>query len=128
MPEQQKPFQGDPMLGGSNIPQKQRRPRRPKFPLSLEKFLLLALPQRRPEDRMAIYRQMMRSYLHLKDGRPPSDEEVAAEIHLVRQRKFTIEQCNALLGYVRDSADLIKADNLKKRAKAGAAGRWKKTC
>jgi hypothetical protein len=99
---------------------------RPEFPTSLDKLLLWALPKERLENRMKIYRIMVRDYLHTKYGRLPTDEEVAAEIHAIRQKKFGEYESETLAALIRNNAAIIKMGNLKIRAKAGAAARWKK--
>lgn len=70
------------------------RPRKIKFPVELDEFLRLVLLKKRPEDRIKIYRE------HLRTGLTPdgyavvhrSDDEIIALIKEMRARKFNEEQ------------------------------------
>ena len=115
-------------------------PKPKKFPVSLDEFLLLSLPNKRTEDRMKLYRESIRlsmrhtrcyqgtggSVIPIEKIPIPSDEEVALVIQRHRATGFNEDQFQHCLISLRHFADWEQKQNQKKRGKAGAAGKWKK--
>jgi hypothetical protein len=98
-----------------------------KFPVkNLEKVLCLVMPKKRPEDRMKFLRRLMHDNLWVKCGRKPTDEEVAVDMALIRAKQFDQRTFAFYRGWILEYLPRIEADNLRNRAKAGAAARWKK--
>jgi hypothetical protein len=110
-----------------------------KYPVGLDEFLRLALPKKRPADRMKLYRESLRldirhtrSYQRLGGVVPiesvpiPSDSEVADVIARHRETGFDESQFQPCLITLRKFADWEQRQNRKKRAKAGSAKRWAK--
>jgi len=102
-------------------------PRPLKFPAKLSSVLRFLLPKKRPEDRMKIYREFVRGSLLLSKGIKPTDDEVAASINAIAEKKFqSIDQVNMLGAFLLRFAADYEAYNRKKRARAGALKRWGK--
>jgi hypothetical protein len=91
-----------------------------KFPITFDKALCLALKGKRLEDRMQIYRWLVRQSLVGKLPHQPTDDEVGNEIALMRQKQFAEKEFSLFASNVRRAAAMFKAQNLKKRGKAGA--------
>ena len=104
------------------------RPKKIKFPIELDEFLRLVLPQKRLEDRIKIYREHLRTGL-TPDGNAVihrSDDEVSALIQMKRARKFNEEQYECAAEMLRNFLPQYEAENRKKRAQIAAAKRWSK--
>ncbi|HTB82961.1 MAG TPA: hypothetical protein VK742_04840 [Candidatus Sulfotelmatobacter sp.] len=104
------------------------RPRKIKFPIELDEFLRLALPKRRLEDRLKIYREHLRTDLAL-DGNTVihrSDDEIIALIKMKRLRKFSEDQYECARRMLLNFLPQYEANNRKQRAQNAAAKRWGK--
>ena len=99
-----------------------------KFPITFDKALCLALKGKRLEDRMQIYRWLVRwsPSLAAKLGHQQTDDEIADEIALWRKKKFDERQFLLFASNMKQAAAFFKAQNLSKRGKAAAAKRWLK--
>jgi len=85
------------------------------------------MPQKRPEDRMKIYREFVRANFQYQRGIPPTDDEVATCLDDTKAGLFKS------MDYVKTMGEFLlrwlphyEASNRKKRAQAGAAKRWGK--
>ncbi|HTA95932.1 MAG TPA: hypothetical protein VK769_07390 [Verrucomicrobiae bacterium] len=109
-----------------------------KYPVGLDDFLKFALPKKRPENRMKLYRESIRvSIRHSRCFQPsgnvipfesipiPTDDEVAATIAHHRATGFDEFQYRHCVGALQNFAAWDEKQNLKKRAQSGAAGKWK---
>ncbi len=56
------------------------RPRKVEYPIRLQEMLRIILRDKRPEDRMKIFREYQRYYLNANLRRQPSEDELEAEI------------------------------------------------
>ena len=102
-------------------------PRPLKFPATLASALRFMLPQKRPEDRMKIYREFIRASLWTEKGRAPTDEEVASVINLVTEEKFqSLNHVQHIAEFLERFVPSYESSNRRKRARAGAAKRWPK--
>lgn len=126
MPEHQKPIHVEPLLGGSSLPRRVSRRKLIEFPIGFEELLLWAMPKERPENRMRVYWRLVRESLHGRYSRPPTDDEIVAELQSMRQKTFGEYRCECIRADMSRCAEIIKRENLEKRAKAGAEVRWKK--
>lgn len=111
-----------------------------EYPVSLDKFLRLALPRKRLADRMKLYRESLRFSMQLGRCYPcshgesipfekvsiPSDSEVNEAIAGHRATGFDEAQFQPCLIALRNFAACEQSENLKRRAKAGAQGLKKK--
>ncbi|MBI5773294.1 MAG: hypothetical protein HZA89_06070 [Verrucomicrobia bacterium] len=117
------------------------RPKPKKYPVSLDEFLRLAMPdKKRPEDRMKYYREWLRGcirtskYLEASPMRDkeydsvpiPSDEEVAAVIAKDIQSGFNEAAYANAYGFFTKWIPKYAAENRRERASAGAKGKLKK--
>jgi hypothetical protein len=101
------------------------RPRKVEFPIGVSEMLRLALPTKRPEDRMRIFREWSRSNLMVKRGVVPTDEEAQAEFDLWCQKRFdNLYQINDLAAFLNSFTPHFSAVNRKKRAQVAAAKSW----
>lgn len=101
--------------------------RKLKFPATLESVLRFILPKKRPEDRMKIYREFVRGSLLGERGRMPTDDEVVACIEVIRKDGFqSMNHVELVAEFMLNWLPRYEAHNRRKRAKAGAAGRWPK--
>lgn len=101
------------------------RPRKLKHPVVLEVALRLALPKKRPEDRMKIFREWRRSYLTATLKREPTDQELEDEIKLFRGLDF--DGANCRFGFwdtLIDFVPVFHKENSSKKAHIAAATRW----
>lgn len=98
------------------------------FPAPLPRVLRFLLPNKRPEDRMKIYREFVRGSLYGNKGVPPTDDEVTEAINEVASEGIkTKEHVERLADWIHNVfLPWYTAKNLKKRAKAGAEARWEK--
>ena len=115
-------------------------PKPKKFPVSLDDFLKLALPRKRPEDRMKLHRDLVRRDMHIsRQFHPsgsviplaripiPTDEEVAQSIARHRATGFDEFQYTVCVAGLRNFAEWQEKENLKKRAQdAGKASAKKR--
>ena len=103
------------------------RPPKTKFPMHLDTWLRLALPKKRPEDRMKILREWRRFSLEKKLNREPTDQELKDEVKQWQEHEFFDSHNSYNLMYsIREFLPIFHKENLSKRAKAMAAGRWTK--
>jgi hypothetical protein len=103
------------------------RPRKIERPVGLDACLRRVLRQKRPEDRMKIFREWRREYLKANLKREPTDQEVEDEIKLFRDPSF--DGANCPFGFWDSLADFVPnfhRDNRRKRAQIAAAARWSK--
>lgn len=115
-------------------------PKAEKYPVRFEDFLRLAMPKKRPEDRLKFYREWLRDSLRFSNymeklrysGKPydespiPTDEEVAKTIAMDRERGF--DQFwfgNAFTGIQKWLSEYEQRNRIK-RAQAGAEALKKK--
>jgi hypothetical protein len=104
------------------------RPRKIKFPIELDEFLRLALPKKRFEDRIKIYREHLRTGL-ASDGNTVihrSKDEIIALIQMKRARKFNEEQYKCAAEMLLNFLPWYERENRKRRAQIAAAKRWGK--
>jgi hypothetical protein len=97
-----------------------------KFPITFDKALCLALKGKRLEDRMEIYRWLVRQSLAGKLPHQPTDDEVVNEIIRMRQKQFVEKEFSLFASNVRQAAAMFKTQNISKRGKAAALKRWSK--
>jgi hypothetical protein len=112
-----------------------------KFPISLDEFLQLALPDNRTEDRLKLWRDYLRenirfckqypgtggSVIPYERIPPTTDDEVADCIARHRKRGFDESQYSNSLTFLRNYAAAIKREKLKIRGQtAGKASANKK--
>jgi hypothetical protein len=103
------------------------RPKNRKFPVELDALLLIALPMKRLEDRMKIFREWRRTELRAELKREPTDQEVAAEIQLIRDWKFhNPNQMFRLTEALRDFVPEFEKENRRKKAQIAANAKWSK--
>lgn len=101
------------------------RPRKLKHPVVLEVALRLALPKKRPEDRMKIFREWRRSYLTATLKREPTDQELEDEIKLFRGLDFNAANLHPFFWEVlKDFVPVFHKENSSKKAHIAAATRW----
>jgi hypothetical protein len=115
------------LLSASIAKSQMARPKKVQLPIGLQDMLRIALPNKRPEDRMRIFRAWARSNLTTKLWRVPTEEEFQVEFDLWCKKPFTE------MFWVQDVAAFIKnfvphftAANRKKRAQTAANAKWKK--
>jgi len=104
------------------------RPRKIKFPVELDEFLRLVLLKKRPENRLKIYREHLRTDL-AQDGNTVihrTENEVIALIKEKRIRKFNEQQYECAAEMLLNFLPRHEAENRKKRAQVAAAKRWSK--
>jgi hypothetical protein len=75
---------------------------------------------------MKIYREFVRGSLAASKGIMPTDDEVAACVSENATMEFQPHQVTILAPWMERFVKDYEAFNRKKRAKAGAAKRWKK--
>jgi len=107
------------------------------YPVSLDEFLRLIMPKKRPADRMKLYREYLRlsirankqflptgSVMPYENVPIPSDDEVSDLIKMLRARQFNEEQYKNYAEWFLKTNYLqqVEAENRRKRAQAGAAG------
>jgi hypothetical protein len=102
------------------------RPRKIKYPIRMAEMLRLVLPKKRPEDRMKYFRSMVRDNLWLKLGREPGGGELADELAIISSKQFDQHSVDFYRNWILYNLPVFEAENLRKRAKAGAAKRWEK--
>jgi DNA-directed RNA polymerase specialized sigma subunit len=103
------------------------RPKKPKFPVELDALLRVALRPKRTEDRMKIFREWRRTELRAELKREPTDQEVAAEIQLIRDRKFhTANQIFHFSESIKDFVPGFEKENRRKKAQIAAKAKWSK--
>jgi hypothetical protein len=103
------------------------RPGKTKSPIGLDEWLRRMLPEKRPEDRMKIFREWRRLNLRATLKHEPTDQEVEEEIKLVRERKFG--PANYVFGYgdsLRDFVPIFHKENRRKKAQSAAVISWSK--
>lgn len=88
------------------------------FPVGLDECLKLALPAKRPEDRMKVFREFLRH-----NGK--SDTEIIQEIEYFRAQGFD-EEWYKQMHLVRLYARILGRENRSKRAQAGGRARKKR--
>jgi hypothetical protein len=104
---------------------KMGRPRKIKSPMGLDDWLRRMLPEKRPEDRMKIFREWRRLNLRTTLKREPSDQEIADEIEIIRG----LDAFNYPFGFgdsLRDFVPEFHKQNRINRAQAAANKRWSK--
>jgi hypothetical protein len=115
-------------------------PKPKKFPVFVDEFLLLTLPEKRPEDRMKLFRDLIR--LNIRVGKQYSgqggsvipferipettDSELTQTIDRLRQRGYDEDGFKFAFQSLRQFADFQAKKNRQKRSKAGADAKWKK--
>lgn len=103
------------------------RPKKSEFPICLERFLLVALPRKRPEDRMKIFREWARGNLWMRLGRQPSEEEFDIEFDGWCKKQFSnLMFVDMLASNLKEFVPRFTAENRKRRAQNAAAKRWSK--
>ena len=103
------------------------RPKKSEFPINLETVLRVALPRKRLEDRMKIFREWARVNLWVKLGRQPTDEEFHTDLEQWCQKQFNnIMQIDILAMHLMEFVPRFSAENRKKRAQIAAQKRWSK--
>ena len=93
--------------------------------MSLEEWLRRLLREKRPEDRMKIFREWRRLYLQEKLKREPAPQEVEDEIKLWREHdalKYPFGFADLLADFIPE----FHKQNRIKRAKTAANKRWSK--
>jgi hypothetical protein len=96
-----------------------------KSPMSLEEWLRRVLREKRPEDRMKIFREWRRVNLRTKFKREPTEQEVVAEIKLCREH----DALNYPFGFADSLNDFVSVyhqENRRKKAQRAAIARWGK--
>ena len=88
------------------------------FPVGLDECLKLALPAKRPEDRMKVFRELLRH-----NGK--SDTEIIREIEYYRAHGFD-EESYKMMHLVRLYSRILGRENRTKRAQAGGLARKKR--
>jgi|ERR1035437_2594185 hypothetical protein len=103
------------------------RPKKIELPIGANEMLRIALPKKRPEDRMKIFREWARSNLSVKLGRLPSDEESQADFELWCKKQFnSMFFLNDIAAFLRAFVPHFSAANRKRRAHLAATKRWSK--
>ena len=104
------------------------RPRKIKLPCGLDDWLRLALHGKRLEDRWKIFREWRRWYLIATLKREPTEDELESEIKKWREFEFYLSnQDGVWMENLRhDFLPIFQKQNRVNRAKAMAAGRWRK--
>jgi hypothetical protein len=101
------------------------RPRKIEFPIGLDEMLRIALPKKRPEDRMQIFREWARSNLTVKLWRQPTDEEFQADFELWCKKQFKeMLFVNDIAAFLKAFVPHFSAANRKRRAQMAATKRW----
>jgi len=113
-------------------------PKAKKYPATLDEFLRIVMPKKRPEDRMKAFREYIRASMRLnrcyqpsESGLPyesvaiPTDNEVAENIQKLRERQFSEQQFADTAQFVLRFIPHYEREIRSKRAKSGAAGKWK---
>jgi hypothetical protein len=96
-----------------------------KSPMGLDEWLRRVLRDKRPEDRMKIFREWRRVSLRTKFKREPTDSEIESEIKLFREHDaltYPFGFADSLSDFVPD----FHKQNRIKRSQKAAAGRWSK--
>ena len=114
-------------------------PKPKKFPVNLDGFLRLTLPDKRSEDRMKLFREYIRGSIRVSKmyQSPPNvipiehvpettDTEIAQAIDSVRQRGYNEYQFKDSFEFLQRFAESKKIENRKKRAQAGGVAKSKK--
>lgn len=103
-------------------------PRKVNYPVTLDKLLRLTFPKKRKADRWKFYRLEVRERLwggHI--GSPPTENEIESEISKDLAQQFDMDQATRFIMQLHFDLPKFEYAILKERAKAGAAGRWKKS-
>lgn len=117
----------DGLISESIAKSQMARPRKVQLPIGLQEVLRIAMPKKRPEDRMKIFREWARSNLTTKLWREPTDEEFKIEFNLWCKKPFTeMFHIQDVAGFLREFVPRFAAANRKKRAKTAAIAKWKK--
>ena len=103
------------------------RPKKVKLPIGLQEVLRIALPNKRTEDRMKIFRVWARSNLTTKLWRAPTEEEFQIEFDLWCNKPFQeMSWVENVAGFLKNFVPHFTAANRKKRAQTAANAKWKK--
>ena len=93
--------------------------------MTLEEWLRRVLREKRPEDRMKIFREWRREYLRTQLKREPTEQEVVDEIKLAQERdafSYPSGFADSLWDFVPD----YHQNNRRTRAQQAASARWNK--
>jgi hypothetical protein len=96
-----------------------------KSPMGLDEWLRRVLREKRPEDRMKIFREWRRVYLRAKLKQEPTEPEVEAEIRLI-QEQDALTYPFGFADLLSDFVPVYHQENRRKKAQIAAAKRWSK--
>jgi len=96
-----------------------------KSNMSLDEWLRRVLREKRPENRMKIFREWRRLYLRTKLKREPAEQEVEDEIKWVREHD-ALSYPFGFADSLREFVSVYHQENRRKRAQSAAVARWAK--
>src|SRR5260370_37781670 len=98
---------------------------KPHYPIGLKTMLLWALPKKRPEERMKIFREFIRRNEWVRLGRQPTDNEFEWAWASVGDQ-FSEVGAALYIGELRIFAPKLGIERRRIRAQKAAAKRWER--
>jgi len=103
------------------------RPRKSIYPIGFYEWLRIALHEKRPENRMKIFREWRRGQLQGKLGRAPTDDEIFEEIKKWQETEFyDSTMIYVWMDSLRCFAPYFHRTNRSEKARKNAQKRWSK--